>query len=140
MRFATSGTPRRPTSIFLASIFNVDGQLFALDSPIALKVLFLRPFVPMVVRNLSPYWRNKLVDWLPFRGLKELRDISNILERSARNIITEKQADLVREARKPTGKLRRDLMTIMRMSCPRYIAHLLLTCVSSRSKHVNTRK
>ncbi|KAI0760300.1 cytochrome P450 [Fomes fomentarius] len=82
-------------------------------SPIALKVLFLRPFVPMIVSNFSPYWRNKLVDWLPFRGLKELRDISSILERSARNIIAEKQADLVREAGKPTGKLRRDLMTIM---------------------------
>ncbi len=109
IRYATSA------HIFLVSMVNVDGQFFAFDSPLALKVLFLRPFVPMVIRNFSPYWRNKLVDWLPFRGLKELREISNILDRSARNIIAEKQADLAQEAGKPTGKLRRDLMTIMRM-------------------------
>ncbi|KAI0716728.1 cytochrome P450 [Earliella scabrosa] len=82
-------------------------------NPAAFKVLLLRPFVPMVVRNLSPYWRNKLVDWLPFPALRELRDISNILERAAKEIIQTKKAEMERGGESASDSQRRDLMTIM---------------------------
>ena len=76
----------------------------------------------MVVRNLSPYWRNKLVDWLPFPALRELRDISNILERAAKEIIQTKKAEMERagENSSDSHSQRRDLMTIMRALCCLY--------------------
>ncbi|KAI0642751.1 cytochrome P450 [Trametes meyenii] len=60
---------------------------------IALKVLFLRPFVPWAVRTLSVGWRNKLVDWLPFSALRELRDIAHVMHRSASHILHTKRVE-----------------------------------------------
>ncbi|TFK83083.1 cytochrome P450 [Polyporus arcularius HHB13444] len=77
-----------------------------------LKVFFLRPLVPMAMRNLSPYWRNKLVDWLPFPALRELREISYVLDRSARKVFLERKAAMQDELDSDVGE-KRDLMTIM---------------------------
>ena len=49
---------------------------YAAPSPVGMKLRFVRPFVPVFVRNLSRYWRNKLVDSLPVPGLREMREIS----------------------------------------------------------------
>ncbi|KAH9899237.1 cytochrome P450 [Cubamyces lactineus] len=78
---------------------------------VALKVFFLRPFVPWAVRNLSPYWGNKLIDWLPFPALRELREISYVLQRSARDIFLAKKAE-VEEVGAEEGSST-DLMSIM---------------------------
>ncbi len=67
----------------------------------------------MAMRNLSPYWRNKLVDWLPFPALRELRDISYVLDRSARKVFLERKAAMQDELDSDVGD-KRDLMTIMR--------------------------
>ncbi|RPD61378.1 cytochrome P450 [Lentinus tigrinus ALCF2SS1-6] len=77
-----------------------------------LKVFFLRPLVPMAMRNLSRYWRNKLVDWLPFPALRELREISYVLDSSARKVFLERKAAMQDEVDSDIGS-RRDLMTIM---------------------------
>ncbi|KAI0763044.1 cytochrome P450 [Trametes elegans] len=82
---------------------------------VALRAMYLRPFVPFVVRNMSPYWRNVLVNWLPFPVLRELREMSRIMDRSARKIVEEKKSALaervpVKQGRRHGGK---DLMTIM---------------------------
>ena len=66
-------------------------------SPVGLKLRFVRPFVPVFVRNLSRYWRNKLVDWLPVPGLKEMREISYSLHRIAARMIKEKKDELERD-------------------------------------------
>ncbi|PCH36707.1 cytochrome P450 [Wolfiporia cocos MD-104 SS10] len=58
----------------------------------ALRIIMLRPFVPFVVQNLSLYWRQKLVDWLPIRPLKDLRKIVEIMDKTARRILAEKKA------------------------------------------------
>lgn len=73
---------------------------------------YLRPLVPMVMRNLSRYWGNKLVDWLPFPALRELREISYVLDNSARRVILERKAAMQDELDHDVGK--GDLMTIMR--------------------------
>ncbi|KAI0703705.1 cytochrome P450 [Cerioporus squamosus] len=67
-----------------------------------LKVFFLRPLVPIAMRTLSPYWRNKL----------ELREISYVLERSARKVFLERKAAMQDELQHHNGK-GRDLMTVM---------------------------
>ncbi|KAI0323815.1 cytochrome P450 [Cubamyces sp. BRFM 1775] len=78
---------------------------------VALKVFFLRPFVPWAVRNLSPYWGNKLVEWLPFPALRELREISHVLQRSARDIFLAKKAEV--EETGADEESSTDLMSIM---------------------------
>ncbi|KAI0654410.1 cytochrome P450 [Cubamyces menziesii] len=78
---------------------------------VALKVFFLRPFLPWAVRNLSPYWGNKLVDWLPFPALRELREISNVLQCSAREIFLAKKAEV--EAMGADEESSTDLMSFM---------------------------
>ncbi|KAI0631208.1 cytochrome P450 [Trametes polyzona] len=60
----------------------------------ARKVLLLRPFVPWIVRNLPLYWRSKLVDWLPFDALRELRDMADVMHRSAYEIFSAKKAEV----------------------------------------------
>ena len=66
----------------------------AARSRTALKVLVLRPFIPMAVRNFSLYWRNKMVDWLPWAALREMRELSRTLDRCARNVFHEKKEEL----------------------------------------------
>ena len=69
------------------------------------------------MRSLSRYWQNKLIDWLPFPALREMRNISHVLHRSARKIIVEKKADLMKRGvdhSEIARKQRKDLMTIMR--------------------------
>ncbi|OBZ67348.1 hypothetical protein A0H81_12650 [Grifola frondosa] len=61
-------------------------------APAALRILLLRPFVPMVMRNFSLYWRNKMVDWLPIKPLRDLRDIVAVMDRGSRRIFAEKRA------------------------------------------------
>ncbi|KAI0292497.1 cytochrome P450 [Multifurca ochricompacta] len=63
-------------------------------APATLKLLFLRPFVPLIVRNLSVYWRNKLVDWSPVQPLRDLRRIVEIMDEASRKIFFEKKAEL----------------------------------------------
>ncbi|KAI0293337.1 cytochrome P450 [Multifurca ochricompacta] len=95
-------------------------------APAALKLLLLRPFVPLAVRNLSVYWRNKLVDWSPVQPLRDLRRIVEIMDKSSRKIFFEKKAELENpttetidnEAIKSEGNLGdrmkgKDIMTIL---------------------------
>ena len=85
-----------------------------LCSHTGMKVIFLRPFVPPIVRNVSRYWRNKLIDWLPIPALREVREISYVLDRSARKIFMDKKAEMESGVDNSDGGQRRDLMTIMR--------------------------
>ncbi|KAL1949048.1 hypothetical protein VTO73DRAFT_10854 [Trametes versicolor] len=78
---------------------------------IAIKVLLLRPFVPWVVRNLSLYWRNKLLDWLPISALRELRDMAHIMHSSASEIYLKKKAEVERNGVGDDSA--NDLMSIM---------------------------
>ncbi|KAH7930153.1 cytochrome P450 [Leucogyrophana mollusca] len=61
-------------------------------APTTLRLVFLRPFVPFVMRHLSLYWRNKLMDWLPIDALKEIRRLVNIMDSASRRIFEEKKA------------------------------------------------
>ncbi|TBU25938.1 cytochrome P450 [Dichomitus squalens] len=79
----------------------------------ALKVLVLRPFIPMAVRNFSLYWRNKMVDWLPWPALREMRELSRTLDRCARNVFHEKKDELENGITNDYDGPRRSLMTIM---------------------------
>ena len=88
----------------------------AARSRTALKVLVLRPFIPMAVRNFSLYWRNKMVDWAPVSALRELRELSRILERCARNVFHEKKDALengIANGDDDYEGPRRNLMTIL---------------------------
>ena len=88
----------------------------AARSRTALKVLVLRPFIPMAVRNFSLYWRNKMVDWLPWAALREMRELSRTLDRCARNVFHEKKEELENGVVNDYDGPRRSLMTIMRKS------------------------
>ena len=52
------------------------------------------------------------MDWLPFPALRELREISYVLDNSARRVILERKAAMQDELDHDVGK--GDLMTIMR--------------------------
>lgn len=77
----------------------------------AIKVLLLRPFVPWAARNLSLHWRNKLLDWLPFPALRELREIAHTMHHSANEIYVKKKAEV--ELGSVDDGPARDLMSIM---------------------------
>ncbi|KAH9941748.1 cytochrome P450 [Epithele typhae] len=76
---------------------------------VGLKIIFLRPMVPWVVRKLSPFWRNKLVDWLPLPPLRQIREMCYTMERHSKKILEEKR-EAMEQGR---ASERRDLMTIM---------------------------
>ncbi|KAH9941744.1 cytochrome P450 [Epithele typhae] len=76
---------------------------------VGLKIFFLRPMVPWAVRSLSPFWRNKLVDWLPLPPLRQVREMCYTMERHSKKILEEKR-EAMEQGR--AGE-RRDLMTIM---------------------------
>lgn len=63
-------------------------------APTALKLILLRPFTPFIVRNISLYWRNKLVDWLPIKALRDLRRIVRVMDGASNAILFEKKAEL----------------------------------------------
>ena len=87
-----------------------------------LKLRPLRPFVPIVVRNFSRYWRNKMVDWLPFPALREVREISYILHQFAWRIIQEKKAEMDRN-----GDSKKNIMDLMRKHWSHPIAQFIPT-------------
>ncbi|KAH9003045.1 cytochrome P450 [Lactarius hatsudake] len=89
----------------------------SLASPTALKLILLRPFVPFIVRNMSLYWRNKLVDWLPIKALRDLRRIVRVMDGASNAILFEEEGG----AGGGEGNLgdhmkRKDIMTILRAS------------------------
>ena len=102
------------------------GRFSPKHSPAALKLIFLRPLVPFVVRNISLYWRNKLMDWLPIKALRDLRRIVQVMDKASNAIFSEKKAELEEGsttvgACKSEGNLGdhmkgKDIMTILRTS------------------------
>ncbi|KAG0707410.1 cytochrome P450, partial [Suillus ampliporus] len=52
------------------------------------KLMPLRPFVPLFMRNFSPYWTTKLVDWItapwiPTEIMKDVREMRRIVEQES---------------------------------------------------------
>ena len=62
--------------------------------PTTLRLLFLRPFIPLFVRNFSLYWRNKMVDWASIQALKDLRHTVQVMDRASKKIFAAKKAAL----------------------------------------------
>lgn len=91
-------------------------------SPTGLRIILLRPFVPLVMRNFSLYWRNKLVDWLPIKPLKELQRIVGVMDTAGRRIFAAKKSamgqtnghDLSLEGNLRERMKGKDIMSIMR--------------------------
>ncbi|KAI0047498.1 cytochrome P450, partial [Auriscalpium vulgare] len=67
-------------------------------APTALSIIMLRPLVPVAIRNLSLHWRNKLMDWLPIKGVKKMRELVQVMDRSSRQIFKEKKDALGKNA------------------------------------------
>ncbi|KAI0043396.1 cytochrome P450, partial [Auriscalpium vulgare] len=67
-------------------------------APTALGIIMLRPLIPVAIRNFSLHWRNKLIDWLPIKGLKKMREIVRVMDRSSRQIFQEKKDALDKNA------------------------------------------
>ncbi|GJJ14788.1 hypothetical protein Clacol_009056 [Clathrus columnatus] len=61
-------------------------------TPTAAKIILYRPFVPLAYRYLSPYWRNKLVDWMPQQGFRDMRRIAETIHDTGKKILAEKKA------------------------------------------------
>ncbi|KAG1744162.1 cytochrome P450 [Suillus paluster] len=66
-------------------------------APSTLRLIFLRPFIPMIVRRFSLYWRNKMMDWMPSDALKNLRHVVNVMDTASKNIFAEKKVTLENE-------------------------------------------
>ena len=76
--------------VYLCILANIN--LLCFFSPAALKLIFIRPLIPAIVKNLPLSWRNKMIDWLPIKPLKELRALSKTMESTSRRIFEEKKA------------------------------------------------
>ncbi|OJA12274.1 hypothetical protein AZE42_08148 [Rhizopogon vesiculosus] len=63
-------------------------------APSSLRLIFLRPFIPMIVRRFSLYWRNKMMDSAPSDALRNIRHVVNVMDTSSKNIFAEKKAAL----------------------------------------------
>ncbi|KAH9941732.1 cytochrome P450 [Epithele typhae] len=61
------------------------------------------------IRNLSPFWRNKLVDCLPLPPLRQIREMCYTMERYSKKILEEKR-EAMEQGR---ASEQRDLMAIM---------------------------
>ncbi|KAG2121145.1 cytochrome P450 [Suillus cothurnatus] len=92
------------------------------------KTILFRPIVPVIMRNLSPYWCRKIVDWLTIswlptqtmKDLRELRRIVEIMDSASRKNFQEKKAELAMpssmpsQSHDPSGGTRgKDIMSIM---------------------------
>ncbi|KAG0694815.1 cytochrome P450 [Suillus ampliporus] len=88
------------------------------------KTMLFRPFVPIFVRNLSLYWRKKIVDWLTIswlptqtmRDFRELRRVVEIIDSASRSIFQEKKAalEIPSQSYDTSGATRgKDIMSIM---------------------------
>jgi hypothetical protein len=85
-------------------------------SPTVLRLVLFRPFIPVVVRNFSLYWRNKIIDWAPIPALRDLREIVKIMDKTSKDILAEKRADLVRGEKTGVFSARtkgKDILSIM---------------------------
>nr|BAK09506.1 cytochrome P450 [Postia placenta] len=61
-------------------------------SPTALRLILIRPFVPFFVRNFSLQWRNRIMDWVPIKPLKEFRRIVEVMHRTCKGIYADKKS------------------------------------------------
>ncbi|EIM82072.1 cytochrome P450, partial [Stereum hirsutum FP-91666 SS1] len=108
-------------------------------TPAALRLVFLRPFIPFIVRKFSLYWRNKMVAWIPVKPLKDLKRIVEVMDRSSRAIFEQKKASVGDHADDITvypatikdsafGKRTkgRDIMSIMSMSVHYHLDFFML--------------
>ncbi|KAG1732267.1 cytochrome P450 [Suillus paluster] len=92
------------------------------------KTALFRPFVPLFMRNFSPYWRRKIADWLTIswlptqtmRDFRELRRIVEVTDASSRSIFQQKKAALEIPSPTPSrshdtsgGTRGKDIMSIM---------------------------
>lgn len=69
---------------YAKAIKNMSKSLFHLFIP--------RQFLPFVVRNSSPGFRRFMMNFLPWRTLHEVRDITNILSTMAREVLEAKKS------------------------------------------------
>ncbi|KAF5364560.1 hypothetical protein D9757_011807 [Collybiopsis confluens] len=61
--------------------------------PTLFSLSVLRQFAPFLSR-LGPAWlRRKLVEWAPHRAIQKVKDISDIMDQTAKGILREKQAE-----------------------------------------------
>ncbi|KAG1734666.1 cytochrome P450 [Suillus paluster] len=92
------------------------------------KTMLFRPLVPIFVRNLSLFWRKKIVDWLTInwlptqtmRDFRELRRVVEIMDSASRSIFQEKKTALetpspiTSQSHDTSGETRgKDIMSIM---------------------------
>ena len=54
-----------------------------------------------------------MIDWLPIAALKEIREMSYVMEKHSHQILTEKRAAMEQGLADPIRGDRKDLMTIM---------------------------
>lgn len=90
------------------------------------KIILLRPYVPFVARYFSSYWRNKLVDWLPIQGLKDMRRIVRTMDKTGRRLLAEKKAALQRPPGTNEKPVKGDLGAHLK---GRDIMSIVCTCV-----------
>lgn len=88
--------------------------------PMISRFLYFRPSVATVMRNFSPYWRTKLVDWITapwipteiMKDVREMRRIIEIMDRGSKKAFAEKKAALETSATSFSSQ-GKDMMDIM---------------------------
>ncbi|KAG2347625.1 cytochrome P450 [Suillus weaverae] len=88
--------------------------------PLISRFIYFRPSVAIIMRNFSPYWRTKLVDWITapwipteiMKDVREMRRIVEIMDHGSKKAFAEKKAALETSAASSSSQ-GKDMMDIM---------------------------
>lgn len=65
--------------------------------PTIFSLALLRQFAPFFARLGSPAFRRRLVEWTPNKAVQKVKDISDVMDKTARDILEEKRETLMAE-------------------------------------------
>ncbi|KAG1818048.1 cytochrome P450 [Suillus subaureus] len=88
--------------------------------PLISRFIYFRPSVAIVMRNFSPYWRTKLLDWITapwiptetMKDVREMRRVVEIMDRGSKKAFAEKKATLETSDTSSSGQ-GKNMMDIM---------------------------
>ncbi|KIK38713.1 hypothetical protein CY34DRAFT_90524 [Suillus luteus UH-Slu-Lm8-n1] len=109
-----------PSDTLGATEYDEYPEALQMMGPLISRFLYFRPSVATVMRNFSPYWRMKLVDWITapwipteiMKDVREMRRITEVMDHGSKKAFTEKKAALEDSATSFSSQ-GNDMMNIM---------------------------
>lgn len=87
-----------------------------------MKLHLFRLLIPYVVRIGSARFRRRILDWIPWRAVQQLKGISDIMDSTSRKIFRSKKEALGKEGRAILNEVGsgKDIISVLRAVSPAY--------------------